>query len=99
MLLNFVGSLQGQCFIFGALCPSGSGLMKKHVVKHIVNVAKVGWFGLLGFPLIGEVIASPGGHGPWTMVWFGLVWFGGLFVERESRAPTKGTSQAHLRSQ
>ena len=30
------GSLQGQCFIFGALCPSKSGLMNKHIVKHIV---------------------------------------------------------------
>ena len=27
--------LQGQCFILGALCPSKSGLMKKHIVKHI----------------------------------------------------------------
>jgi len=26
-------------FIFGALCPSKSGLMNKHIVKHIV----VGW--------------------------------------------------------
>ena len=28
----FCGSLQGQCFIFGALCPSQSGLMNKHIV-------------------------------------------------------------------
>ena len=26
----------GQYFIFGALCPSKSGLMNKHIVKHIV---------------------------------------------------------------
>ena len=26
----FHGSLQGQYFIFGALCPSKSGLMNKH---------------------------------------------------------------------
>src|SRR6056300_1483762 len=25
--------VQGQCFIFGALCPSKSGLMNKHTVK------------------------------------------------------------------
>ena len=24
---------RGQCFIFGALCPSMSGLMNKHIVK------------------------------------------------------------------
>ena len=24
----------GQYFIFGALCPSKSGLMNKHIVKH-----------------------------------------------------------------
>ena len=28
------------------------------------------------------------------MGWFGLVWFGGLFFERESRAPTKVIVQA-----
>ena len=28
---------QGQYFIFGALCPSKSGLMNKHIVKHIVK--------------------------------------------------------------
>jgi len=28
----------GQYFIFGALCPSKSGLMNKHIVKHIVKV-------------------------------------------------------------
>ena len=27
----------GQYFIFGALCPSKSGLMNKHIVKHIVK--------------------------------------------------------------
>ena len=29
---------QGQYFIFGALCPSKSGLMNKHIVKHIVKL-------------------------------------------------------------
>ena len=28
-----VGLMQGQCFIFGALCPSESGLMNKHIVN------------------------------------------------------------------
>ena len=28
---------QGQYFIFGALCPSKSGLMNKHIVKHTVK--------------------------------------------------------------
>jgi len=27
--------LQGQCFIFCALCPSESGLIHKHIVKHV----------------------------------------------------------------
>ena len=27
--------LQGQCFIFGAQYPSKSGLIHKHIVKHI----------------------------------------------------------------
>ena len=27
------------------------------------------------------------------LVWFGLVWFGGLFFERESRSPTKGPKE------
>ena len=34
---RWVGTLwvsQGQYFIFGALCPSKSGLMNKHIVKH-----------------------------------------------------------------
>jgi len=30
--------LRGQYFIFGALCPSKSGLIHKHIVKHIVHV-------------------------------------------------------------
>ena len=29
------GVAVGQYFIFGALCPSMSGLMNKHIVKHI----------------------------------------------------------------
>ena len=36
-LETFCGFLRGQCFIFGALCPSKSGLVNKHVVKHIVK--------------------------------------------------------------
>jgi hypothetical protein len=28
-----------EYFIFGALCPSKSGLMNKHIVKHIVNIS------------------------------------------------------------
>jgi len=32
--------LRGQYFIFGALCPSKSGLMNKHIVKHIVLAGK-----------------------------------------------------------
>ena len=35
---NFGRSLQGQCFIFGALCPSKSGPMNKHIVKHITSM-------------------------------------------------------------
>jgi len=34
-LETFCGSLRGQYFIFGALGPSKSGLMNKHIVKHI----------------------------------------------------------------
>ena len=34
------GSPQGECLIFGALCPSKSGLMNKHIVKHIVQTGK-----------------------------------------------------------
>ena len=34
----------GQHFIFGALCPSKSGLMNKHIVKHIEGL------GFRGFP-------------------------------------------------
>jgi hypothetical protein len=37
----FCGSLQGRCFIFGALCPSKSGLMSKHIVKHIAPLSDV----------------------------------------------------------
>jgi len=29
-------------FIFGALCPSKSGLMNKHIVKHIMMMAGLG---------------------------------------------------------
>ena len=29
--------MSGQYFIFGALCPSKSGLMNKHIVKHVVK--------------------------------------------------------------
>jgi hypothetical protein len=32
--------LQGECLIFGALCPSKTGLMNKHIVKHIVQTGK-----------------------------------------------------------
>jgi len=32
--------LQGECLIFGALCPSKSGPMNKHIVKHIVQTGK-----------------------------------------------------------
>ena len=28
------------CFIFGALCPSKSGVMNKHIVKHIESAKK-----------------------------------------------------------
>ena len=34
---TFCRSLRGQYFIFGALCPSKSGLVNKHIVKHIVT--------------------------------------------------------------
>ena len=39
MIPHFRGKVvsQGQYFIFGALCPSKSGLMNKHIVKHIVS--------------------------------------------------------------
>ena len=37
-LETFCGSLRGQYFIFGALCPSKSGLMNKHIVKHRAKV-------------------------------------------------------------
>ena len=34
----------GQYFIFGALCPSKSGLMNKHIVKHIVGLRVIALF-------------------------------------------------------
>jgi hypothetical protein len=37
--LQFSGSLRVNALFLGALCPSKSGLMNKHIVKHIVKTS------------------------------------------------------------
>jgi hypothetical protein len=39
---QFSGSLRVNALFLGALCPSKSGLMNKHIVKHIVKPSGTG---------------------------------------------------------
>ena len=57
--LQFSGSLGVNDPFLGALCPSKSGLMNKHIVKHIVKLQTyrgwlVGWFVGKSFELRGQ---------------------------------------------
>ena len=57
----------------GALYPSKSGLMNKHIVKHIVKHSRR--------PTVSSN-TSEGQVRQAVCLWFGLVWFGGLFLMR-----------------